>query len=146
MGGADARHADPASAPQLDQYLEKKRHAFPRFYLLSNDDLLEILGHSKDPTQVQKHIHKCFMNVKELVISGPTARREDAEIEGLRSAEGEELKLSYAVPVTGAVEEWLSEVERAMRDTLKKLLQISLQSVVKSRCVWAPRLPVLACG
>jgi hypothetical protein len=45
----------------LSDYLDTKRAAFPRFYFVSDDELLAVLGTS-DPTSVQEHMLKLFDN------------------------------------------------------------------------------------
>ena len=40
--------------------LETKRVAFPRFFFISDEDLLDILARSRDPENFQKHLNKCF--------------------------------------------------------------------------------------
>ena len=55
----------------LEAYLEKKRQQFPRFYFISSDDLLEILGQAKDLLNVQPHFKGMFEGVKKLEMHRP---------------------------------------------------------------------------
>jgi dynein heavy chain len=53
---------------KLEDYLENKRAVFPRFYFLSNDELLEILANSQNLDVIQQHLKTCFDNIVRLDI------------------------------------------------------------------------------
>ncbi|CAM9627191.1 unnamed protein product, partial [Phaeothamnion confervicola] len=100
----------------LEDYLETKRMAFPRFYFLSNDELLEILSQAADVRAVEQHMPKCFDAVRRMRFGeGRTA----SDIHGLFDAGGEYVAFTRGpVRAEGPVECWLKEVELAMRDGL----------------------------
>ena len=46
--------------------MQTKRSFFPRFYFLSNDELLQILSNSRNPTLIQPYLRKCFDNINQV--------------------------------------------------------------------------------
>ncbi|GBG32973.1 Dynein heavy chain 2, axonemal [Hondaea fermentalgiana] len=126
----------------LDQYLETKRQSFPRFYFLSNDDLLEILGQQKDPTQVQKHIKKCFVGIKVLTLVAPGKQgNKTYEAHAMISNDGEKVPLARPVVVDGPVEMWLNDVEARMFDTVAKQCGLTLQAHRGKKEKWIKEWP-----
>ncbi|XP_059574595.1 dynein axonemal heavy chain 2 isoform X3 [Alligator mississippiensis] len=122
----------------LDMFLETKRRIFPRFYFLSNDDLLEVLGQARSPDAVQPHLKKCFDSLRALRVQ-KVGMGNRSEAMGMCSLDGEYVEFSHPVLLEGPVEEWLCDVERTMRWTLRDLLRncrLALKKMLTKRDKW----------
>ncbi|RUS78759.1 hypothetical protein EGW08_013475 [Elysia chlorotica] len=120
----------------LSEYLETKRNAFPRFYFLSDDELLEILSQTKDPTAVQPHLRKCFENIARLKFE------EDLKITKMYSGEGECVDFRETLYPTGNVEDWMLEIERVMKESLRMIIKESLKDYRETpRTDWVLKWP-----
>lgn len=105
--------------------METKRGAFPRFYFLSNDELLEILSQTRNPMAVQPHLRKCFDNMARIEF---TEAKKSEEIVGMESAENEKVPFHESVFAQGNVEFWLSNIEKMMVSTLYHLTKDAIDA------------------
>ncbi|XP_063040383.1 cytoplasmic dynein 1 heavy chain 1 isoform X1 [Engraulis encrasicolus] len=110
----------------LGEYLERERSSFPRFYFVGDEDLLEIIGNSKNVAKLQKHFKKMFAGVSSILLN-----EDNTEVLGISSREGEEVLYKTPVSITDhpKINEWLTLVEKEMRVTLAKLLAESVTEV-----------------
>ncbi|KAK2170975.1 hypothetical protein NP493_1117g00049 [Ridgeia piscesae] len=128
----------------LSDYLETKRNSFPRFYFLSDDELLEILSQTKDPTAVQPHLRKCFENIARITFE------EDLKITKMESGEGEVVPFKKDLYPRGNVEDWLLEVEEVMKESLRLILLEAIADYSKKKrtewvLVWPGQVVIAVC-
>lgn len=103
----------------LGEYLERERSSFPRFYFVGDEDLLEIIGNSKDILRIMKHLKKMFAGISTIKLDDDLT-----EIQGMASREGEEVPFSQPILLKDypKINDWLAKLESMMRVSLADLL------------------------
>ena len=121
----------------LHRFLETKRVAFPRFYYLPNDDLLEIMSDMTCPEKLQPHLKKCFEGISSLTFSAG-----NAEVTGMVSVEDEKVALVSTVNPSESeylAEVWLKKVEKEMYNTIAHVTGQCIADYVQREASFSPQ-------
>ena len=123
----------------LNEYLQSKRKAFPRFYFLSIEELVAILSNSQDLVSMQKYIVKCFEAINLVLI-------EDKKIVGMISPEGESVYFVNSIELyigdeIKSIEIWMLDIEKEMFACMKALMINCIRDWTSDLMRWVSRWP-----
>lgn len=109
----------------LNEFMDSKRLAFPRFFFVSPADLLDILSNGNAPPKIMCHMPKIIsaMETLELLEEGvrPFAK-------GMHACVGKEyVEFTSELKLLGKVEIYLQDVINIMRSSLKDIAVKSLK-------------------
>lgn len=118
----------------LSTFLEKQRFAFPRFFYLSDEDLLSLLSIScENIDDLTRHLPKLFPGVGYLQFeSGERTSPSAAKVvTGVLSKEGESLTFPTPIVVQGNanIESLLRELDRSLTVTLRSILSVAFSKM-----------------
>lgn len=103
----------------LNNFVNSKQIAFPRFFFVSQTDLLDILSNGNVPTKIMKHMPKIFGAIKTLELIEEGVR---PAVVGMHACVGVEyVKYTRELKLLGKVEVYLQWVIDTMRGSLKDI-------------------------
>jgi len=113
----------------LGDYLEKQRSNFARFYFAGDEDLLEIIGNSKEIRMVQRHFPKMFAGITQL-----SFENEGDHLMGMYSREGEYVPFAggagkVVISEDPTIYVWLTKIEQQMQLSLATHLEQAVTSL-----------------
>jgi len=119
----------------LNEFMDSKRMAFPRFYFVSPADLLDILSNGNQPVKVMIHMPKIISALDSLELLEEGVR---PYAKGMKASVGVEyVQFTTDLKLMGKVETYLQDVIDTMRSSLKDISKKSLKMFAeKAKADW----------
>ena len=114
----------------IAQYVDNKKLLFPRFFFLSNTEILRVLSETKDPTKVMPYCQKIFEGIQRLEFNDISA------IQAMISPTNERVSFLFQIQpreAKGCVEKWLTELENQMCGTLQQQMITAKDAFVNAK-------------
>jgi dynein heavy chain len=109
----------------LNEFMDSKRAAFPRFYFSSSAELLDILSNGNNPSKVMIHMPKIISAIDTLELKEEGVRPFAL---GMHACVGKEyVKFTSDLKLLGKVEIYLQDIIDTMRSSLRDISRASLK-------------------
>jgi dynein heavy chain len=111
----------------LLDFMDSKRRAFPRFYFVAQNDLLDILSNGNNPSKIMIHMPKIFQAIDTLELD--ESKGEDRPYAmGIHASVGKEfVDFDEPLKLERKVENYLQDVIDRMRRSIKTIAADSLK-------------------
>jgi dynein heavy chain len=115
----------------LNDYLDRKKKEYPRFYFVSTRALLDILSNGNNPPRIMRNLTDCYGGIKTMVF-----KPADPSVEGYKEGDinknraiamiaidGERVEMPEEFEIKGEVQVWLNAFTQHMKLTVCKTLE-----------------------
>ena len=121
----------------LADFLDGKRRQFPRFYFVSEADLLDILSNGSTPAKILTHVTKVFLSTDTLMLKDTAGNPRPSATHWKSGVGVEVVEFDSPVVLEGKVEIYLQTVLTSMQRTLNHALMKSYQRYpTQTRIEW----------
>ncbi|XP_070211333.1 dynein heavy chain domain-containing protein 1-like isoform X3 [Littorina saxatilis] len=144
-------HQQEEILKDLEHYLERHRSQFPRLYFLSNADLVDMVGISRNPQALVPFARKCFPGITSMTFTLPPGtgglnsaldfalNSDKLQVESVQGLHKEEVGLYTKLDAHPTASAWL----RGLESILKNTMTVVLQACVQARMEEGTRQPIL---
>ena len=115
----------------LNDYLDRKKKEYPRFYFVSTRALLDILSNGNNPPRIMRNLTDCYGGIKTMVF-----KPQDPSVEGYQEGDviknraiamvaidGERVEMPEEFEIKGEVQVWLNAFTQWMKYTVRSTLE-----------------------